>query len=213
MHHAAAVRFIQRVGNLCGILKNLFQRQRAFEQARGQRLAFQILHDQEINAVLLADIVQHADVGMIQARDNFGFALEALAQSRVAREMRRQNLDGYGALEARIARAIHHTHAPRAQWRGDFIGTESCAIREGHSWPEYTPGRTASVKPAFRGAAPELAFLTRAVAQGARDAFCRGALRVLTRRRDLHGVVRVDAAFPSLGAPGRNRRGAPSYSA
>ena len=47
-----------------------------------QRLAFEILHDEERGAVLLAHVVQRADVRMIELRDRAGFAIEALAELR-----------------------------------------------------------------------------------------------------------------------------------
>jgi hypothetical protein len=51
---------------------------------------------------------------MIQAGNSFRFVLEALPQNGIAGKMLRQNLDGDGAFQARVARALHHTHAARA---------------------------------------------------------------------------------------------------
>ena len=89
--------------------------QRPLFQPLGQRLSFQVFHDDEINAVLPADVVQRADVGMIQAGNNFGLALEALTAGRIVGEMRRKNLDGDGTVETRIPRPIDFPHSTRAQ--------------------------------------------------------------------------------------------------
>ncbi len=136
MHHAAAMRPIQRTRNLCPDLHNVLEWQRPFLEAFLQRLAFHALHDQIIDAVLVPDIVEDANVRMIQTGDGLGFALEALFADGIGREVRRKNLDGDGALQARIVRAIHLTHTSRAEWRLDFIRTESCACREAHRWRE-----------------------------------------------------------------------------
>jgi hypothetical protein len=44
-----------------------------------------------------------------------------------------ENLDGNGAIETRVFRAIDLAHAPRAEGRLDFIGTKFRARGEGHS--------------------------------------------------------------------------------
>jgi hypothetical protein len=42
----------------------------------GERLAFQVLHDQIVNAVLVAYVVQRADVRMPQTRYGLRLAIE-----------------------------------------------------------------------------------------------------------------------------------------
>ena len=79
MRYAFAVRLVERVGNLDGVLQHLFQRQRAFLQSLSERLAFQIFHHQIINSVLMAGVVERADMGMIQAGNRPCFALESFA--------------------------------------------------------------------------------------------------------------------------------------
>ena len=79
-------------------------------------------HDEIGDAVLAAHIVQCADVGMIQAGNGFCFTLETLFANRVTRKLLRQNLDGHGAVEPRIACAIHLSHSARAERSADLIG-------------------------------------------------------------------------------------------
>ena len=80
MHDPLPVRLVQRVRNLDGDLERLIQRQRALLQPLGQRLALQLLHDQEVDPVLVADVVQGANVRVAQAGDGLGLALESLLQ-------------------------------------------------------------------------------------------------------------------------------------
>ena len=121
MRDASSVRLVQRVGDFDRILQHLLNRQRAFHQALRQCLPLDIFHHQKICVVLMAGIVERADVRMIQAGNGFRFALEALAQFRAFREMRRQNFDRDNSVEARIAGFVYFAHAARANRREDFV--------------------------------------------------------------------------------------------
>jgi hypothetical protein len=116
-----AVRLVQRVGNLDGELQYLLYRQRTFLQPLRQRLAFQILHYEEINSVLMADVVEDADVWMIQAGDGLCFALKSLAQLGTIGKMRRQNFDGNNAIQTRIPGFINLAYSARTNSGKDFV--------------------------------------------------------------------------------------------
>src|SRR6202161_3505323 len=62
-----ARRFLQRLANLDGHAQQFRRRHRALLDALGERLALQIFHDKKIRAVLLADVVERADIGVIEA--------------------------------------------------------------------------------------------------------------------------------------------------
>ena len=57
-----------------------------------QRLAFQILHHQEISAVLMPDVIEGADVRMIQAGNRSSFTLEPFSQFGTISKMRGRTL-------------------------------------------------------------------------------------------------------------------------
>ena len=65
----------------------------------------------------MPDIVQGADVRMIQGCDGARLALEALAERRITTDMGGEDLDRNRSIEPRIARAIHLAHAPGANGR------------------------------------------------------------------------------------------------
>jgi hypothetical protein len=94
----------------------------AFFDARSERLALDKLHHQEIDFAFAADVVERADVRMIQRGDRAGFALETLAALRVRGKIRRQNLDRNVAPEARVARSIDFAHTAGAEGDDDFVG-------------------------------------------------------------------------------------------
>ena len=72
---------------------------------------------------LAADVMERADVRMVQLGDGAGFALEAFAEVGPVGEMRRKNLDGNEAVEPCVAGFIHLTHTPSPYGLDDFIWT------------------------------------------------------------------------------------------
>jgi hypothetical protein len=133
-----AVRGVERQRDLLPDLQQLRERQRASLQALGQRLPFQQLHHQVMELLLpwrslrgrgVADVVQRADVGMVQRGDGLRLALEALANLLVAGQHRGNQLDGDIAIQARIARAMDLPHAAGAERAEDLVGSESCSGR------------------------------------------------------------------------------------
>ena len=131
---ARAVRLVERRRDLDRRLERLVDRERALRQPIRQRLAFEILHDEERGAVLLADVVQRADVRMIELRDRAGFAIEALAELRVGGEGVGENLDRDRAIEPRVAGFVHLAHPAGADERQDLVRAEASAGVERHQW-------------------------------------------------------------------------------
>ena len=62
-------------GDFDGVAERGVFRERTFLQAAGQGLAFEVLEDQEVCVILASDVVERADVGMVQAGDGTRFAL------------------------------------------------------------------------------------------------------------------------------------------
>ena len=133
MEHAAAMSFLQPFANLGSNAEHLVERQAAFVQAFSEGFALQILHDDVVGAVLLAHIVEMADVGMAERGDGSCFAVKSLPGFGTPGKMRGQNLDRDGAVEPRIARAIHLAHAACAERLDDFVRTEFGPRREPHA--------------------------------------------------------------------------------
>ena len=138
MDQPGAVGAVERRGDLNRTGKGLVACEGALLEPRRQRLALEVLHDQEVDAGavavgrLAADIVQGADVGVIQRRHRACFALEAFPGLRVAGDVRRQHLQGHGAGQPCIARPVDLAHPSGAQRRDDFVGTKPGSGRQGH---------------------------------------------------------------------------------
>ena len=130
------------IADLDGDLQRTIRRQCTAREARGQRFPFEILEHEKtdrvgdgdrrartgaslVRAWRVADVIQSADVRVIERRDRARFTVETVAQRRVGGELRRQDFDCDAAIKARVARAIHLAHAARPDERHDFIGAES----------------------------------------------------------------------------------------
>jgi hypothetical protein len=118
---------LQSVADVAAVAQSLAERQRTLAKAIRETFAFQILHDQIADPVLRSDVVEMANVRVIQRRDGPGFAVKALFRHWIVGERLGKDLDRDGAIEAGVAGAIHLTHAARTQRGLNFIGTEFCA--------------------------------------------------------------------------------------
>ena len=101
--------------------------QRTAREPGRERLAVEILHDEELEAVLLADVVERADVGMVQPRDGSGLALEALSSLGLFGGFRRQDLDGHDASDACVVRTIDLAHPSTAEEGDDLVRSQAGA--------------------------------------------------------------------------------------
>src|SRR5579863_6270864 len=80
----------------------------------------------------MTDVVQRANVRMIERGNRARFALKALPRVGFLRQMLRQNLDGHVAPEARVPRAIHLAHSTRTDGRLNFIRPEFASDGQHH---------------------------------------------------------------------------------
>jgi hypothetical protein len=71
--------------------------------------------------------MEGADVGMVQARDGSGFALEALALIWIDRKVLGKNFDGNGTVEAGVIGFVDLAHPAGAKGREDFVRAKTCA--------------------------------------------------------------------------------------
>ncbi len=78
VHNAAAVRERQRFGHSNPDFEDFIQRHRTFAKPFGQSLTFEELHHHVIGAVLRADVIEMADVRMVQRGNGPRLALHAL---------------------------------------------------------------------------------------------------------------------------------------
>ena len=80
----------------------------------------------------LADVVERADVRMVERRDRLAPRARTAARSSGSARVRRQDLDRDGAVEPRVARLVDLAHAAGAERRDDLVGAEARAGLDGH---------------------------------------------------------------------------------
>ena len=132
MDHTFLVRCLQAFADFDPVFQDLRWRKRSLDQPICQSLAFQKLHYEIVHSVLMADVMQSADVRMVEGRNSTCFAVEALFGLRIVRKMCGQNLYGDGAVESSVTGALVLTHTARAERRLNFIRAELAARSKGH---------------------------------------------------------------------------------
>jgi len=76
--------FVEGVSDLAADFQDLVEREVAFLQAIVEGLAFEEFHDQVVGAVLRADVVEGADIGVVEGGD--GLASRSKRASGLASE-------------------------------------------------------------------------------------------------------------------------------
>ena len=71
--------------------------------------------------ILLADVVNHADVGMVEGGGSLRFTLETRQGLRVFRYIIRQELERHEAVQAGVLGLVNHTHSAAAQLLDDAV--------------------------------------------------------------------------------------------
>ena len=88
------------------------------------------LEDQIVDARLEPDIVNRADVRVVERGDCVRFALEALPPVRVAGDRGKRHFDRHVPSETGVPGPEQLAHPPGAERPDDFIGAEPGAWRE-----------------------------------------------------------------------------------
>jgi len=98
---------------------------------------FEELEHQEIDAVVVADVVESANIRMRDLGDGASLVFEALAMFGVAGESLRENFEGHRAAETDVASAVDFSHAAGSERREDFVRAKPGTGRERHKWRDY----------------------------------------------------------------------------
>ena len=133
VHDPGAVGAVHRRADLNGDVERLVHRElgRA-AQAIFERFSLEELEDQVVELAVAADVVDRADVRIVQRGDDARLLLEAPARFGVGGQRAGQDLDGDRAIEPGVAGAIDLTHAAGADRRGDLVRPEPGPGLEGH---------------------------------------------------------------------------------
>ena len=124
---AFGVSRVERVGNLDGEGQNQFGFHRSPADAMLQRHAIQKLHSDERLSVLLANVVDRADIGVIQGGSSLRFALKAAERLWVSGNFIGKELESDEAMQSRVLSLVDHAHAAAAQLLDDPVMRDGLA--------------------------------------------------------------------------------------
>ena len=86
-----------------------------------ERLPVEVLHGDEGVAGFFANVVNSADVGVVQRGSGLRFAAETREGLRIFGDFIGEKFEGHEAVQAGIFRLVHHAHATAAQFFNDTI--------------------------------------------------------------------------------------------
>src|SRR5205085_1668174 len=90
----------------------------------GEGPAFEVGHGEEEGAADLADVVDGAEVGVVDGGGGAGLAEEALARLRAVAGGEGGDLEGDAAVELRVVRQVDRPHAALAQEPEQAVAAE-----------------------------------------------------------------------------------------
>src|SRR6185437_12607669 len=122
VQNAFDVRGLQGIGDFDSPLYRLRRRDRPARQPRVQRLALEQLHHEKGLALVLAELVQGADVGMVERRDRQRLALKTLTRGGAGGFG--QKLERDEAVQALVAGLEDLAHAACAEALEHLEGSE-----------------------------------------------------------------------------------------
>ena len=97
----------------------------------GQGLAFQEFHNKVVDAILLADVIQRADMRIAQTRNGAGLTFKTFADLRTGGTVLEENFDGDDAIETGVPRADRPRPFLRhRELTGSRTGRDECRRKE-----------------------------------------------------------------------------------
>src|SRR5271157_3649167 len=130
MDDARLMRGVQRLGDVNSQRQQQFRFQRTAADAMPQRHSIEEFHRNERPAALLVNVVDGADVGMVQRRGGASFAPEALQRLPVVSQIVGKELEGDEAAKTGVLGLIHHTHPAATELLDDAVVRDGCADHE-----------------------------------------------------------------------------------
>ena len=121
MNDSFRMRRFQRIGYVNSDFQQIIQRQGLPVDAVLQRRALQQFHGDERRSAVFVDVVNRADIGMIQRRSGLRLAPEAFQRRLVLHHFARQEFQRHLPPQLGILRAINHAHSAAANFLDDAV--------------------------------------------------------------------------------------------
>ena len=131
MHDPGGMRGFQRVQDWNHDLEQFFVGKGSLGDALLERLALHQFHHQIRPARVISDIVNRADIGVIECGDGLRLAPESFQQGLVRGHCIRQEFHGHRAAEASVARTIDLSHTALSERPLDLVRSH-CSSEHKH---------------------------------------------------------------------------------
>ena len=105
---------VESIGNLDAQIEHRFDLQRLATDPVPERLPLQQFHGDEGSPIGLVNLVDRADVRVVQRGRSLGLPLETAEGLRIVGEFVGKELQGDVATELQVFCLVHHAHAPTA---------------------------------------------------------------------------------------------------
>ena len=127
MHNASRMSFVEGIGNLDRPLKDLLDGGRLGLQNMPESFPLEQFHGNEGLAFMLANLVDSADIRVIQRRRSTGFPLKAIERLLVFQRIWREKLQGDEATEGCVLGLVNDTHAAAAEFLQNAVVANGAA--------------------------------------------------------------------------------------
>src|SRR5579859_1213133 len=127
MNDSVFVCLLERSGNLQADGNPFLFGQGAFGEALTECFAGNVLHDEEVDVVLDVEVVDRADVWMVEFGQGQGFLAESFARRVLSQLSGREDFQGNISVEPLIARSIDNAHSTGADLFEDMVMADSLA--------------------------------------------------------------------------------------
>ena len=127
MHHLFLVCFLESFTNLDGEIERLVQLKGTLLDLGAEFGAVHERDGHEGTAFCLSNVVNGCDVGVVKEGSRLSFAKEASLLVLIAKRIRREELEGDTALEARVLGLVDDAHAAFAGHPGNLVVGDGAA--------------------------------------------------------------------------------------
>src|SRR5262245_9232452 len=121
MDNATRMRLRDGAGGLTRIVERVFEAETLPPDQIRQRLALDVLHGNEVNAIGLRDVVDRHDAGMVECRGSFRLLGKTLLAFRVSQGVKLQEFDRDVTVEMSVMGLVVDTHPISAQFSQNFV--------------------------------------------------------------------------------------------
>src|SRR5947209_7329733 len=115
------MRDVEGCDHLSADIDHFRQLELSGSEAFAQRCAIDILAGNKMQRLRIAKLEDRQNIRLVERRSQLGLLFESLHPPFVRGDVRRQDLQSYGAIEAGVLRQVNFSHSARAKLLDDAV--------------------------------------------------------------------------------------------